>query len=81
MRMGLGTRTNDLIVSRRTFIAGTGAAALSSAISSDFARAQGYPNRDIDLVCGFPAGTGVDVIVRFYAEKIRALSGSYDSRR
>jgi tripartite-type tricarboxylate transporter receptor subunit TctC len=46
-----------------------------SGISTDFASAQDYPNRDIHLVCGFPAGTGADLIVRFYAEKIRALSG------
>ena len=64
-----------MIASRRTFVVGTGAAALFNAISGDFARAQDYPNRDIHLICGFPAGTGVDVIVRFYAEKIRALSG------
>ena len=64
-----------MIVSRRKFIGGTGTAALLSAIGAGVARAQDYPNRDIHLVCGFPAGTGVDVIVRFYAEKIRALSG------
>jgi tripartite-type tricarboxylate transporter receptor subunit TctC len=62
-----------MIASRRTFMAGAGALALSS--GTDLASAQDYPNRDIHLVCGFPAGTGADLIVRFYAEKIRALSG------
>jgi tripartite-type tricarboxylate transporter receptor subunit TctC len=64
-----------MIVSRRKFTCGTGAAALLSAINADFVRAQDYPNQDIHLICGFPPGTGADLVVRFYAEKIRALSG------
>jgi tripartite-type tricarboxylate transporter receptor subunit TctC len=64
-----------MIVSRRKFTAGAGAASFLGVIGTDFARAQDYPNRDIHLICGFPAGTGADLIVRFYAEKIRALSG------
>ena len=37
------------------------------------ALAQDYPTQDIHFICGFPAGSGADVIVRFYAEKIRAI--------
>jgi tripartite-type tricarboxylate transporter receptor subunit TctC len=39
------------------------------------ARAQDYPNQDIRLLVGFPAGSGADVFVRFFGEKLRPLSG------
>src|SRR5262245_11479314 len=39
------------------------------------ARAQDYPNQDIRLICGFPPGSGADVFVRYFAEKLRPLSG------
>jgi len=34
-----------------------------------------YPSRNITFVCAFPAGSGADVQVRFFAEKIGALVG------
>jgi tripartite-type tricarboxylate transporter receptor subunit TctC len=37
--------------------------------------AQQYPAQDIHLICGFAAGSGADVIVRFIGEKMKALSG------
>ena len=37
--------------------------------------AQDYPSQDIHLICGFPAGSGADVIVRYIAEKLRPISG------
>lgn len=37
--------------------------------------AQQYPNQDIHLICGYPAGSGADVIVRYYAEKLRGITG------
>src|SRR6187402_2498937 len=39
------------------------------------ASAQQYPNADIHLICAYPAGSGADLFVRFYAEKLRVLSG------
>jgi len=39
------------------------------------ARAQSYPTQDIHFICGFPAGSGADAIVRFYAEKLRPIIG------
>ncbi|HEX5999857.1 MAG TPA: tripartite tricarboxylate transporter substrate-binding protein, partial [Hyphomicrobiaceae bacterium] len=39
------------------------------------ARAEDYPSQDIRLVVGFPAGSGADVFVRFFAEKLRPLAG------
>jgi tripartite-type tricarboxylate transporter receptor subunit TctC len=37
--------------------------------------AQQYPSQDIHFVTGFPPGSGADVITRFFAEKMRILTG------
>jgi tripartite-type tricarboxylate transporter receptor subunit TctC len=37
--------------------------------------AQDYPNQDLRFICGFPAGSGADVLVRYMAEKVRAVAG------
>jgi len=34
-----------------------------------------YPNREIRFVCGFPPGSGADVLVRFFANKIAKETG------
>ena len=47
------------------------AAALSLAAIE--ARAQDYPSQDLRFLCAFPAGSGADVIVRYFAEKMRPL--------
>jgi tripartite-type tricarboxylate transporter receptor subunit TctC len=39
------------------------------------ARAQPYPNQDIHLISAFPAGSGADVLVRYFAEKLRPITG------
>jgi tripartite-type tricarboxylate transporter receptor subunit TctC len=40
------------------------------------AQAQGFvPEREIRVICGYAAGTGADVIVRYFAEKIRPFTG------
>jgi tripartite-type tricarboxylate transporter receptor subunit TctC len=39
------------------------------------ALAQEYPSQDIRLICGFPAGSGADIFVRYFAEKLRPISG------
>jgi tripartite-type tricarboxylate transporter receptor subunit TctC len=38
------------------------------------ARAQAYPSQDIRFICAFPAGSGADVIVRYFAEKVRQVA-------
>lgn len=38
------------------------------------AQAQDYPSQDIRFICGFPAGSGADVLVRYFAEKVRAVA-------
>jgi tripartite-type tricarboxylate transporter receptor subunit TctC len=37
------------------------------------AKAQEYPSQDLRFLCAFPAGSGADVIVRYFAEKMRPL--------
>ena len=37
--------------------------------------AQQYPNQDIRFICAFPAGSGADVLVRYFAEKLRPVVG------
>ena len=49
-------------------------AAVALAVSSG-AQAQQYPNQDIHFICAFPPGSGADVIVRYFAEKVRPLTG------
>jgi tripartite-type tricarboxylate transporter receptor subunit TctC len=39
------------------------------------AQAQTYPAREMRVVIGLPAGSGGDVIVRFYADRLAQLSG------
>ncbi len=39
------------------------------------AQAQDYPAREIRVYCGFPAGSGADILVRFFTEKLRPLTG------
>ena len=49
-----------------TFIA----AALSSAVL-----AQEYPSREIRSICNFAPGSGADILVRFYSDKLSKLAG------
>ena len=61
---------------RRQFL--TAASALASASTLGFARpalAQRWPAQDIHFVTGTAAGSGGDVIVRYFAEKVRPLAG------
>ena len=44
-------------------------------LSPDDVRAQAYPSQDIHFICVFPPGSGSDVLVRYFAEKIRPLTG------
>ena len=37
------------------------------------ARPQDYPSQDIRFICAFPAGSGADVLVRYFADKLRPI--------
>jgi tripartite-type tricarboxylate transporter receptor subunit TctC len=54
-------------------LAAASLAVLAAAPSA--ARAQAYPSQDIRLICAFPPGSGADVLVRYFAEKLRPVSG------
>ena len=49
--------------------------ALGAALAAFPATAQDYPAREIRAICNFPAGTGADVFVRYFAAKLSALAG------
>ena len=38
------------------------------------AHAQAYPSQDIRIICAFPAGSGADILIRYFAEKLRPLA-------
>ncbi|CAN7674771.1 Bug family tripartite tricarboxylate transporter substrate binding protein [Neorhizobium tomejilense] len=60
-----------LKLTRRTLIAAATMAAVLPGVS--FAQS-GYPNGTITFVCAFPAGSGADILVRFFSEKVAAVS-------
>ncbi len=66
------------MINRRQVGLGLGAS-IASLASPGLLRAQeidpNYPSREIKFVCGFPAGSGADTYVRYYAEKIRQNIG------
>ena len=64
-----------MTISRRSVNFGLPAVALSVAAGTKYSRAQTYPSQDIHFICGFAAGSGADIIVRFFAEKMRPLVG------
>src|SRR5216110_2236504 len=39
------------------------------------AQAQDYPSREIRSICNFSAGSGADIIVRFYSDRLSKLAG------
>jgi tripartite-type tricarboxylate transporter receptor subunit TctC len=50
-------------------------AAASALVLPLGARAQDYPAREIHVICAFPAGSGADVLVRYFGEKLREKAG------
>src|SRR3954465_3650162 len=57
---------------RRRIAAWTAAVLLATCAC---AHAQTYPTREIRVVVGLPAGSGGDVVARFYADKLSQLAG------
>jgi tripartite-type tricarboxylate transporter receptor subunit TctC len=64
-----------MAITRRNLNIALPALALGTLTSVRASRAQSYPSQDVHFICGFAAGSGADVIVRFYAEKLRPLMG------
>ena len=63
-----------MTVTRRHLIQGAGTLALLPALG-EAAFAQDYPSQDIRMIVGFPAGSGADIFVRYFAEKLRPIAG------
>ena len=57
------------------------ACAVMLALASASANAQAYPAQDLHFICAYPAGSGADIFVRFYAEKLRPVVGRPISSR
>jgi tripartite-type tricarboxylate transporter receptor subunit TctC len=47
----------------------------TAALISAPSRADDYPSQDLHFITSFPPGSGADVLTRFFAEKVRALTG------
>src|SRR5438045_8854664 len=45
------------------------------ALTAAAAAAQDYPARDIRSICNFTAGSGADIVVRYYSDKLSKLAG------
>jgi tripartite-type tricarboxylate transporter receptor subunit TctC len=65
----VGMRLNRIF---STFALGAAAALTLAPLQ---VRAQAYPQGDIHFICAYAAGSGADIIVRFFAEKLRAVTG------
>src|SRR5947199_1410233 len=50
-------------------------AALALSTSAQTAMAQDYPAREIRAICNYAAGSGADLIVRFYSDQLSRLAG------
>lgn len=59
-------------LTRRAILAGAASVAIAPAVSAQES-ADAYPSKDVKFVCAFPAGSGADVYVRYYAEKMRPI--------
>jgi tripartite-type tricarboxylate transporter receptor subunit TctC len=70
----LGEET--MICSRRSVLQSAVALPFVSALPrTSWGQAEDYPNREIHSICMFPAGTGADIIVRYYSRKLQELAG------
>src|SRR5687767_686743 len=58
---------------KRRFMGSALALAVAAACAPFGAAGQEYPSRDIHLICAFPPGSGADVLVRHFAEKLRPI--------
>jgi tripartite-type tricarboxylate transporter receptor subunit TctC len=62
-------------ITRKLLIQTAGAFALAGFSGVRVAQAQDYPSQDIRMIVGFPAGSGADIFVRYFAEKLRPIAG------
>ena len=64
------------MLSRRALLQCAASASVAIPYLSKTASADdGWPAREIHSICGFPAGSGADVFVRFYSKKLEDKLG------
>ena len=68
-----GTNMTQTEFDRRTFTLMSLSATLAPAIAS--AQQATYPNRPVQVVIGFPAGSGADILGRYFTRKLEEKSG------
>ncbi len=63
------------MITRMHLLRSAGAFTLLAAAGGRDAWAEDYPSQDIHLICGFPPGSGADIFVRYFGEKLRPIAG------
>ncbi len=58
------------MISRRELLAYGGAAAGAHFIGGAAGAQDAWPSQDMKTICGFPAGSGADIVTRFYAKAL-----------
>jgi tripartite-type tricarboxylate transporter receptor subunit TctC len=61
-------------LTRRQLLAGATAAPLALQPVRGFPQ-EGYPAREVHIICAYAPGTGADIVVRFFAEQLRKRAG------
>src|SRR5262245_30855273 len=63
------------MTSRRKVLQSAFALPLVAALPrASFGQADDYPSREIHSICMFPAGTGADIVVRYYSRKLQDVA-------
>jgi tripartite-type tricarboxylate transporter receptor subunit TctC len=62
------------MIGRRSILVAP-ALALAAFVVPGPAAAQQYPEREIRSICNFPAGSGADIVVRYFSQKLSDLAG------
>jgi tripartite-type tricarboxylate transporter receptor subunit TctC len=70
----LSQREHAMTLSRRTLLATAAWAPFASPRFAAMAQ-EAYPAHEIHVICGYAPGTGADLVVRFFAEKLRKITG------
>jgi tripartite-type tricarboxylate transporter receptor subunit TctC len=74
----IDNRRSTYMQRSKRFLLAAGAAGLLTAalgLAPNSAHAQAYPTKEIRFICAVPAGSGADVLVRFFEKKIHEVSG------
>lgn len=61
---------------RRWIVAGSALAGTAMLALPAAAQDANYPNQTISFICAFPAGSGADILARYFADRIAKLSGA-----